>query len=192
MVSTRRSLASSLEKKKKISKKSGSQKTDTRPRQNFADRLPCFALSFVACVVCVYYIDELVLSSSFSLADVPMYNYSPWATMCAWLVPYMLMVHVIAPWWSNQLRDSGGKLSPAADARWTVVLRYWNAFLSFASLLMLLGMMRFVVPMCMSGVNADCMCVGRWTGTSLFWSVCFVLSKFAELFDTGRCFFLCL
>ena len=93
-----------------------------------------------------------------------------------------LYLYLVAPAGSKDEGDASG-----GSAVVNFLLKAWNLFLAFASLVMLLGLM---IPLVSFGVQSsfkDNICDHarvRWTGSAPFWVYVFVFSKYFELIDT--------
>ncbi len=158
---------------------------DNRPREGFLERMDAFLIGLVTCLVTIYYVNKIPLVADFPYADpylIQTYKYS----LPFWSVGlYLVMVHVVAPWWSKVRADK----KDADAAFFKLPLKLWNLFLAWGSLLMLVALLILKVQRSWKVERPvyDWVCDiddASWHGPLWFWVWLFANSKYIELIDT--------
>jgi len=161
------------------------QMSETAPRaENLSDALQTFAVWGLIAVVGVK-----CVNAQLPWNDVWLLHSNTWDLPAATVCLYLLMVA-----YAKNCR-SESKTEPAwANAPWMMsIVKGWNLFLAFASIVMLVGMVIPMVGRLLTAGPVAALCdrdgaFGTEDGSSvsaaMFWIALFVFSKYAELIDT--------
>ncbi len=173
------------------------KRPDTRPRESVTDRLDALVVGLVTSSALLVWINQLDAVRSLTWGPESLYflfNY-PWLTPLAAVAVYVVMVHVGGP----LIKKVRAKQAESDAAFWLPLLKAWNLFLAWGSLLMLLGMLYCtalrVTPVFRAETKPFSLVelarawlvdeyVKSWEGASFLWVTVFVYSKYFELFDT--------
>jgi len=158
--------------------------SNTAPPETLSDAFQTFAVWGLVAVVGVKCVNaQLPWNNAWLLHS------NTWDLPTAAVCVYLIMVG-----YAKNCRPMS-KTEPAwADAPWMMlIVKGWNLFLAFASIVMLVGMAIPMVGRLLAEGPVAALCDrdaafgtedGSSVSSAMFWTLLFVFSKYAELFDT--------
>jgi len=160
-----------------------------KPRQKTEGLLERWDAALVGLVLgyaCVHFINQMDYVRNLTFETIPFMHDYAWTAPAGAIVVYLAFVHGVKADSSKSENDKDDTKS-AFDSVLNWLLRYWNLFLTFLSVVMLLGIGISLFKFNIRAGLFEAVCDSRgerWNGEILFYLVIFAFSKFGELFDT--------